>query len=63
MDIRETLVKLRKQQKIKIKDVSENIGVSSVTLSRFENNKTELKFTSIQKYIEYLGYEIKLMLK
>ena len=63
MDIRIKLVELRKQRRIKQIDVAGHIGITATALSRFEKGKSDLKFKHIEKYVEFLGLEIKFLLK
>jgi transcriptional regulator with XRE-family HTH domain len=63
MDIRKKLLNQRLERHIKAKKVAKYIGISPVSLSRYENGRTELKFEHLQRYAEFLGFEIKLLLK
>lgn len=63
MDIRKKLVDQRKKQKICASRVARFIKITPVALSRFENGKTMLKIEHLTKYAEYLGLELKLILK
>ena len=60
---REKLVNQRKSRNIKQKDVANFIGITPTALSRYENGETELRMCHIEKYAEFLGFEIKLLLK
>lgn len=62
-NIRNLLVNQRKERKIKQKDVAEFIGITPVSLSRYENGITTMKIKYIEKYAEYLGLEFKLFLR
>lgn len=61
--IRKTLVEQRKARRIKQNSVADFIGISNVALSRYEKGHTDMSMERIEKYVEYLGLEIKLMLK
>jgi transcriptional regulator with XRE-family HTH domain len=61
--LKSKLIAQRKERRIKQKDIASAIGVSSTALSRWENGKSELKHEHIVKYAEYLGFELKLMIK
>jgi transcriptional regulator with XRE-family HTH domain len=63
MDIRKFLIEQRKMRKIKQAEIASALKVSPVTISHYEMGHSEMSFPSIEKYIEYLGFEIKLMLK
>ncbi|QUH20219.1 helix-turn-helix domain-containing protein [Alkaliphilus sp. B6464] len=44
----------RIRKKIKLKDVAKEIGISTGTVSRYENNKREMTEEHIQKYKKYI---------
>lgn len=62
-NIRILLVKQRKERKIRQKNVAKFIGITPTALSRYENGTTNLRMGYIEKYAEYLGLELKLLLK
>ena len=63
LSIREYIVELRKNQKVRQNKVASHLGVSRYTLNRFEKGKVELKLDKLQLYADYLGYEIRLLKK
>jgi transcriptional regulator with XRE-family HTH domain len=61
--IRKTLVEQRKARRIKQNAVAKFINISNVALSRYEKGYTNMSMDKIEKYADYLGLEIKLLLK
>jgi transcriptional regulator with XRE-family HTH domain len=61
--IRKTLVEQRKAKRIKQNAVAKFINISNVALSRYEKGYTNMSMDKIEKYADYLGLEIKLLLK
>jgi transcriptional regulator with XRE-family HTH domain len=61
--IRKKLVEQRKAKRIKQTEVAQAIGISNVALSRYETGRTDMSMDKIEKYVEYLGLEIKLLIK
>lgn len=57
------LIEIRKLKKTKQVDVAYYIGVSKTTMSRFESGKYEMSTKKLEKYAEYLEYEIRLLKK
>ncbi|ERM91927.1 XRE family transcriptional regulator [Caldanaerobacter subterraneus subsp. yonseiensis KB-1] len=45
---------MRKQKKIKLREIAEYIGCSISLLSMFENNQIDMPTEKIQKYIEFI---------
>jgi predicted transcriptional regulator len=62
-NIRETLVALRKDRRIKQSSVANHIGITRSSLSRYESGHTEMTFDKIELYASFLGFEIRLLLK
>lgn len=63
MDILDSLIKIRKDQKTDQKSMLQRLGVTATTLSRYESKKRPMPFNVMVKYAEYLGYEIRLLKK
>jgi transcriptional regulator with XRE-family HTH domain len=63
MDIRKFLKDQRRLRKIKQAEIASALKVSPATISNYEMGHSEMPYSSVEKYIEYLGFEIKLMLK
>lgn len=63
MDIRKRLTEQRKKQKVCASRVARKLSITPASLSRFEHGKTMLKWEHLVKYAEYLGFELKLLLK
>jgi transcriptional regulator with XRE-family HTH domain len=63
MDIKEFVILNRKERGIKASVISRNTGITKCTISRFETGKNDMKLSDFIKYAEYLGYELKLMVK
>lgn len=62
-DLVKYLSDTRKQRGIEQKHIVLRLGVTGTTLSRYEQGKREMPFKVLRKYAEYLGFEIKLMVK
>jgi len=63
MNILDSLVELRKQQKIKQKIAAKHLEVNDDTMSRYEAKKRKMPHDLLVKYANYLGYEIRLLKK
>ena len=63
MEIFDSLIQIRKQQRVDQKDIIRFIGVNGTTLSRYESKKRNIPFDALKKYAEYFGYEIRLLKK
>ena len=63
MNIRESLSELRKTKEIKQKDIADSIGVERSKLSRFEKGEVNIPIEKIELYAEYLGMELRLLIK
>lgn len=57
------LVRDRKERKIKLTDVSVEIGINKSGLWRMESGKSIPNLSYIEKYASFLGYELKLIKK
>lgn len=57
-DIGRHLVSIRKEKKIKAKDIAEALGVSVTAYHFVEQGKTELTFSRIWQLAEILGVEM-----
>lgn len=51
------LKKLRKSNGLTLKDVANRIGVSSMTLSRYESNSRKVKINTLQKILKIYGVD------
>lgn len=63
MDIRERLVKYRRQVKVRQGDIAKSMGVTQASLSRWERGKSDMSAAKVVKYADYLGVDIKLILR
>jgi len=63
MNLREALSSIRKSKKINQIKMAKHLGVPSCKISRFENHKGPLSLEDIQKYANYLGLELRLLIK
>lgn len=63
MDIKEFVISNRKERGIKASVISRGTGITKCAISRFETGKHDMKLSDFIKYAEYLGYELKLMVK
>ncbi len=54
---RETLVKRRKKLGISQRKIGEVLGISQVTVSKFELGKGKISLEKIRKFVEYLGID------
>jgi transcriptional regulator with XRE-family HTH domain len=63
MDILSELIRDRKDKKIKMTDISKGIGISKQLIGRLENGKSIPNLRMIERYADYLGYEIRLLKK
>ena len=60
-ELGQAITKLRKEQHISQKQLSENIGISRATLSSFENGKgVDIGLRKVLQIIDYLGYKLDL---
>lgn len=58
MTIGENIKKIRKNKGLLQKELGEKLGVTAATISAFENNKTNIKFSTARKVAEALGVTI-----
>ena len=63
MSILDSLIKIRKEQKIKQKQIAVKLGVNKTTMSRYESKSRKISAEDQDKYAEYLGLELKLQVK
>jgi transcriptional regulator with XRE-family HTH domain len=45
---------MRRQKKIRLKEVAKYVGCSVSLLSMFENNQVDMPVEKVQKYIEFI---------
>lgn len=45
---------MRKERKIRLKEISEAIGVSQAAISQYENGKMDLKKENLEAYRRYI---------
>jgi transcriptional regulator with XRE-family HTH domain len=58
-----TLVKVRKERKMTIKDMAARLGVRSETLSLYERGISEITLEKIELYADILDCELKVLSK
>jgi transcriptional regulator with XRE-family HTH domain len=63
MSILELLIQTRKDRNIRQEKIAKYLNVNNTTMSRYENGKRKISFEKLLLYVEYLGYELKLMIK
>lgn len=63
MDIIEKLVEIRKERKIKTREVLNKTGLSRTTLFRLETKRVDASFESVLKYANCLGFDLTITLK
>lgn len=63
MDIIEDLKQVKKSNQVRQYKLAKHIGITPVTLSRYESDKREMPLIIAVKYADYLGYEIRLLKK
>lgn len=63
MEIFDSLIQIRKDQKIDQSHLKSYLGINVITLSRYESKKRKIPFDVLIKYAEYFGYEIRLLKK
>jgi transcriptional regulator with XRE-family HTH domain len=59
----EQLIRERKIRKVKQKDMAKHLNISPWTLNNYERGRRRISLDFAEKYADYLGYELKLMLK
>ncbi|MBE2933238.1 helix-turn-helix transcriptional regulator [Anoxybacillus flavithermus] len=45
---------MRKERKIRLKEISEAIGISQAAISQYENGKMDLKRENLEAYRQYI---------
>jgi len=63
MDILKVLISERRSKKITQNKIADFIGCSKSLISRLESGKSIPNINYIQQYADYLGFELKLMVK
>ena len=63
MSILESLIEIRKSKNIRQEKIADYLRVNTTTMSRYENGKRVIPYDKLLMYVEYLGYELKLMVK
>jgi transcriptional regulator with XRE-family HTH domain len=63
MDILDSLIQIRRDQKVDQKHLKSFLDVNGTTLSRYESKQRQIPFKILIKYAEYFGYEIRLLKK
>ena len=63
MDIVKVLTKERKLQKVSQEKIAKECGISKAMISRIERSLSSPNYNYLEKYAEYLGYEIRLLKK
>ena len=63
MDIIKILTQERKKQKVSQQEIAENIYCSKTLISRLEAKKSIPNYNYIERYADYLGFEIRLLKK
>jgi transcriptional regulator with XRE-family HTH domain len=53
----------RKRLSVKQKDIAKHLGCTAATLNRYEKGNRDISSAMVDKYADYLGYELKLMIK
>jgi len=54
---------IRKEKKKTLEDMAFELGISSVSLSRYERGKRDMPYRIYVKYAELLGFEVREILK
>jgi transcriptional regulator with XRE-family HTH domain len=63
MDILKELIQERKMRYKSQEKVALYLGVTTVTLNRYETRRREIPFNILLKYAEYLDYEVRILKK
>ena len=63
MEILKKLIQIRKEKGIDQKSMLHVLGITHTTLSRYESYKRKIPLDVLIKYADYLGYELKLLIK
>jgi transcriptional regulator with XRE-family HTH domain len=59
----EKLVEQRRKSEISQKSMAKKLGLTNSTMNRYEKGNRGISAELQDKYAEYLGYELKLMVK
>lgn len=62
MDILVKLIALRKDKKIKQGDMASYLGITQTTLCRYEKCKQDMPLFMAEKYAQYVGVELKILI-
>jgi transcriptional regulator with XRE-family HTH domain len=62
-EIYKVLIQIRKDKGITQKDMAGYLGITGVTMYRYEGFKREIPGRMLIEYADYLGYELKPMIK
>lgn len=57
------LIRIRKDKRVDQKYLAQYLNITSTTMSRYESGKRHIPVDLLIKYADYLGYELKLMVK
>jgi transcriptional regulator with XRE-family HTH domain len=57
------LIELRKEKGITQKRISRVLQVTRSTMSRYESGERKISLEDAEEYADFLGYELKLMLR
>ena len=63
MEILDKLITLRKEKKVRQNEIASALRISAATLSKYENGRSEMGLGVAEAYAEYLGYELRLLIK
>ena len=58
-EIGKRLKKLRESSSLTLKDVADKIGISSMTLSRYESNSRKVRINTLQEILKIYGVDFK----
>jgi DNA-binding XRE family transcriptional regulator len=57
------LVEQRKKSEVSQKEMAKHLGLTNSTMNRYEKENRDISAKLQDDYAEYLGYELKLMVK
>lgn len=63
MSTLDKLIELRKRLNVKQKEIAIHLGVTKSTMSKYESGKRDISAKNQDKYAEYLGIELTIILK
>ena len=63
MDILDSLIQFRKSKKIYKKEMAIYLGITELTIGRYESRQRKIPFDTLLQYANYLGFEVKLIVK